>query len=130
MMTTFFNIIKWFSKLTDANRVVTIMLGVIFFLGFFFFKQDKENRDSHMQMKQYYLKKLDTCENKTTLLSNQVSFWKDSLANEKLKNALKEIEAIRNIAKEVKKTEKNINIKTNQIKNKQKKILNTLRDEK
>lgn len=123
------NILKWFTHLEDTKRVIFFMGVAVVFLGYFFIQRDIENKKAHLELKIEYKRRLDTCENRSTVLYNQVSFWKDSLANEKLKNALAEIEAIKNIANDVKKTKNQVKSLSKNIKSKQKEIKNILENE-
>lgn len=123
------NILKWFTNLNDEKRVIAFMGAAILFLTFFFIKRDNQNQAQQSELKLEYKKRLDTCENHSMTLQQQVSYWKDSLANEKLNNAIEEINRFKGIAKEVKKVEKDIKNANNSIKKKQKQVLNKLTNE-
>ena len=126
MLTQLSNLLKWFTNLNDVKRVIAFMGAAILFLGFFFIKRDKENRLDHLE----YKKRLDTCESKSSIKDEEISYWKDSLASEKLHNALNEIENYKHMVESVKKSEKNIISNSKNIKIKQHQILNKLKNEK
>lgn len=129
MLKSLTSILKWFTNLSDVKRVIAFMGAAILFLGFFFIKRDKDNQKAHNELKLEYKKRLDTCETKYSKSIDDVIFWKDSLANEKLKNALLEIDKMKEIANQVKKTEKQVISTSQNIKKNQAAILNKLKDE-
>lgn len=124
------DIIKWFTDLNNEKRIISFMITAILFLGFFFIKKDAQNQKQHIELKLEYRKRLDTCENKSIVKDEEISYWKDSLASEKLHNALNEIENYKHMAESMKKSEKNIISNSKNIKIKQHQILNKLKDEK
>ena len=129
MLKSLTSILKWFTNLSDVKRVIAFMGAAVLFLGFFFIKRDKDNQKAYNELKLEYKKRLDTCETKYSKSIDDVIFWKDSLANEKLKNALLEIDKMKEIVNQVKKTEKQVISTSQNIKKNQAAILNKLKDE-
>ena len=129
-MKTIYDIWKFFIGLNAKKQLIGILFGVILFLGFYFFTKDSLNQKAHIELKLAYKKRLDTCEVSSYLLQKELTYWKDSLASEKLKNALIEINNMKTLVKDIKSMEKNIVNNTNKVKNKQHQILNKLKNEK
>lgn len=129
MFSEFIRILKWFTNITDIKKVIALMGAAIIFLTYFFIKRDNQNTITHTELKLEYKKRLDTCEKYSSILQGQSTYWKDSLASEKLKNANIEIERVKNLVDQVKKAEKNVIKKHDDIINKQKQILNKLKYE-
>lgn len=129
-MKTLYSIWKFFIGLNSEKQLIGILFGVILFLGFYFFTKDSLNQKALIELKLAYKNRLDTCEVTSVRLQRELSYWKDSLASEKLKNALIEIDNIKKIAESTKKSENNVLSYSKNIKNKQNKILKTLKHEK
>ena len=117
MFKEFINILKWFTNLEETKRVVFLMGAAILVISTLFLKRDRENSKQHNEIKSNFSKRLDTCERNSNRMQVEISYWKDSLASEKLKNALEELTKAQNLVKEAKKIEKNINNTNNKIKN-------------
>lgn len=130
MFTELSKILKWFTNLNSEKQNIAFLGAAVIFLTFFFVKRDNQNQKQHNELKLEYKKRLDTCENSTVELQKEVIYWKDSLASEKLVNALSEINRFKDMAKQVKQVEQKINNTNKNIKNKQKQVLNKLANEK
>jgi hypothetical protein len=124
------NILKWFTELDDTKRTFAVMGAVVIFLTFMFMTRDKQNLKAHTEIKLEYKKRLNNCEKNVTTLQNEVIYWKDSLASEKLSNILLEVQELKKINEIVDKKERVVNKNIKAIKIKQDRIIKKLENEK
>lgn len=117
------NIWKYFIKLKAEKQIIGVVGGALLFIGFLFFKERNSNISSSNEYKKHIQKMNDTCQLEKKELQRQVSYWKDSLASEKLLNAIKEINEMKKIADDVKLIENRVSKKTQEIKQKQSNLL-------
>lgn len=117
------NLLKYFIKLKAEKQIIGVIGGALLFIGFLFFKERNSNLQSSNEYKKHIQKMNDLCQLEKLELQRQVSFWKDSLASEKLGNALKEINEMKKIANDVKIIENRVSKKTQEIKQKQSNLL-------
>ncbi len=117
------NIWKYFIKLKAEKQIIGVVGGALLFIGFLFFKERNSNLSSSNEYKKHIQKMNDTCQLEKKELQRQVSYWKDSLASEKLLNAIKEINEMKKIADDVKLIENRVSKKTQEIKQKQSNLL-------
>lgn len=117
------NLLKYFIKLKAEKQIIGVVGGALLFIGFLFFKERNSNLTSSNEYKKHIQKMNDTCQLEKKELQRQVSYWKDSLASEKLLNAIKEINEMKKIADDVKLIENRVSKKTQEIKQKQSNLL-------
>ena len=117
------NLLKYFIKLKAEKQIIGVVGGALLFIGFLFFKERNSNLSSSNEYKKHIQKMNDTCQLEKKELQRQVSYWKDSLASEKLLNAIKEINEMKKIADDVKLIENRVSKKTQEIKQKQSNLL-------
>lgn len=117
------NIWKYFIKLKAEKQIIGVVGGALLFIGFLFFKERNSNLSSSNEYKKHIQKMNDTCQLEKKELQRQVSYWKDSLASEKLLNVIKEINEMKKIADDVKLIENRVSKKTQEIKQKQSNLL-------
>jgi gas vesicle protein len=117
------NIWKYFIKLKAEKQIIGVVGGALLFIGFLFFKERNSNLSSSNEYKKHIQKMNDTCQLEKKELQRQVSYWKDSVASEKLLNAIKEINEMKKIADDVKLIENRVSKKTQEIKQKQSNLL-------
>ena len=123
MFQSLINIWKYFLKLKAEKQIIGVIGGGLLFVGFLFFKERHSNLESSNEYKKHIQQMNDTCQLEKKELQKQVSFWKDSLASEKLKTALKEIAEMKKIADDVRLIENRVSKKTQEIKQKQSNLL-------
>lgn len=123
MFQSLINIWKYFIKLKAEKQIIGVTGGALLFIGFLFFKERNSNLNSSNEYKKHIQQMNDTCQLEKRELQKQVSFWKDSLASEKLKTALKEIAEMKKIADDVRLIENRVSKKTQEIKQKQSNLL-------
>jgi hypothetical protein len=117
------NIWKYFIKLKAEKQIIGVIGGALLFIGFLFFKERSSNLNSSNEYKKHIQKMNDTCQLEKKELQRQVAYWKDSLASEKLFNAINEINEMKKIANDVKVIENRVSKKTQEIKQKQSNLL-------
>jgi gas vesicle protein len=117
------NIWKYFIKLKAEKQIIGVVGGALLFIGFLFFKERNSNLSSSNEYKKHIQKMNDTCQLEKKELQRQVSYWKDSVASEKLLNVIKEINEMKKIADDVKLIENRVSKKTQEIKQKQSNLL-------
>lgn len=121
------NLLKYFIKLKAEKQIIGVVGGALLFIGFLFFKERNSNLTSSNEYKKHIQKMNDTCQLEKKELQRQVSYWKDSLASEKLLNAIKEINEMKKIADDVKLIENRVSKKTQEIKQKQSNLLKKIK---
>ena len=119
-----------FTKLPATKQVVFLLLGMTCFFGtiaYYSWRSSEKEKSQEVLEKTI---KLDTCESINNRYLKEITYWKDSLYSEKVKNLNEELKHVRDLSKNVKIIEKDI-IKTNtNIKNTQYKIIKSLKHEK
>ena len=119
-----------FTKLPATKQVVFLLLGMTCFFGTIAYYSWRSSEKEQSQEVLEKTIKLDTCESINNRYLKEITYWKDSLYSEKVKNLNEELKHIRDLSKNVKIIEKDI-IKTNtNIKNTQYKIIKSLKHEK
>lgn len=119
MLKTLTNILKYFVNLSDVKRVIFFMGASIMFLTYFFIKRDTQNQKQHLEIKNSYIKRLDTCELKNTRYLTEKESLTNVIFNLKIDSAVtsasKEIEYAKKLANQVKQTEKKVKKTTNSL---------------
>ncbi len=87
MLKTLTNILKYFTNLSDVKRVIFLMGASIMFLTYFFIKRDTQNQKQHLENKNSYIKRLDTCELKNTRYLTEKESLTNVIFNLKILNA-------------------------------------------
>ena len=119
-----------FTKLPATKQVVFLLLGMTCFFGTIAYYSWRSSEKEQSQEVLEKTIKLDTCESINNRYLKEITYWKDSLYSEKVKNLNEELKHVRDLSKNVKIIEKDI-IKTNtNIKNTQYKIIKSLKHEK
>jgi hypothetical protein len=130
MINTIIKQILIFTKLPANRQVIFLLLGMICLFAFVTYYSWTINQSNNLQIVKEKSIKLDTCESRNSLYLKEITYWKDSLYSEKVKNLNEQVKKMESLSNNVKVMEDHIIKTNNNIKNKQYKILKSLENEK